>query len=75
MAITQQTLDDPISKAAIVVNLLPVSDGEKISTILVVKDDDKRQNKTFVFATSFGNVRRNKFEDFANIQANRMIFA
>lgn len=70
MRVYKLPLAGPAAKGRAVVNLLPVSDGEKISTILVVKDDDKRQNKTFVFATSFGNVRRNKFEDFANIQAN-----
>ena len=53
------------------INLLPLDENEKISNVLVIPNNDNDlQNKTLVFVTSFGNVRRNKFSDFCNIQAN-----
>lgn len=58
------------SKGRAIVNLLPIQDKENISTILIVRNDEDLSEKTLVFATSFGNVRRNKFSDFANIQSN-----
>ncbi|MDR1476306.1 MAG: DNA gyrase subunit A [Holosporales bacterium] len=60
----------PTAKGRSLVNLLPVEENEAISTILVVKKDESLGFKTLTFSTSFGNIRRNKFEDFASIQAN-----
>jgi DNA gyrase subunit A len=60
----------PTAKGRALVNLLPVEENEAISTILVVKKDEDLESKTLIFSTSFGNIRRNKFEDFANIQSN-----
>jgi DNA gyrase subunit A len=64
-------LGSAISKGRALVNMLPIAPGENISTILIVRNNDEElEQKTLIFATSFGNVRRNKFEDFMNIQSN-----
>lgn len=60
----------PTSKGRALVNMLPIDENESISTILIVRKDEDLAEKTLVFSTSFGNVRRNKFEDFANIHSN-----
>ena len=55
------------------VNVLPFDENEKLSNVLVLRKDNNLQvdnDKTLVFITSFGNVRRNKFSDFINIQSN-----
>ena len=52
------------------VNVLPFDDNERLSNILVLQNNNVLQDKTLVFITSFGNVRRNKFSDFFNIQSN-----
>ncbi len=59
------------SKGRAMVNILPLDENETISTILVIPQNiDDSNNKTLVFVTSFGNIRRNKFCDFTNIQSN-----
>lgn len=57
-----------------IVNLLPLSTGEKINNILPLpKDKSARENMDIIFATSAGQVRRNKLSDFAYIPANGKI--
>lgn len=59
------------SKGRAMVNILPLEENETISTILVIPQNvTEENNKTLVFVTSFGNIRRNKFNDFINIQSN-----
>ena len=58
------------SKGRALINLLPFSENENVATLLTINPNDDLTNKTLVFVTSFGNVRRNKFSDFANIQSN-----
>ena len=61
----------PTSKGKALVNLLPLRSDEKISTTMpYIPSDD---NNNIVFATSYGNVRRNKLTDFQNINANGKI--
>ncbi len=61
----------PTSKGKALVNLLPLRSDEKISTTMpYIPSDD---NNNIVFATSHGNVRRNKLTDFQNINANGKI--
>jgi DNA gyrase subunit A len=51
------------------VNLLPLSEGERIATILPLPEDESTWSRFQVlFATRSGNVRRNELSDFANIQ-------
>ncbi|MDR0630723.1 MAG: DNA gyrase subunit A [Holosporales bacterium] len=70
MKVYKLPIGSPISKGRAVINMLPIGENENISTILIVRESEDFVNKSLIFATSFGNVRRNKFEDFANIQAN-----
>jgi DNA gyrase subunit A len=50
------------------VNLLPLQEGERITTILPLPEDESSWGKMQVlFATKSGDVRRNELSDFANI--------
>ncbi len=62
----------PQSKGRAMVNLLPLSNGETITTVLVLpKELDTQDKEPFlIFATSLGNVRRNRLSNFASIQSN-----
>lgn len=60
----------PTSKGRALVNILPIETDESIATILIVRGDEDLSSKTLIFSTSFGNVRRNRYQDFENIQAN-----
>ena len=55
-------------KGKAMVNLLPLSDGERITTILALPEDDTGWDKlNVVFATKSGDVRRNQLSDFAQV--------
>ncbi|MDR1071809.1 MAG: DNA gyrase subunit A [Rickettsiales bacterium] len=58
------------AKGRPLVNLLPLSEGETITTILPVPEND---SKYLMFATKNGNVRRNRVSDFESIRANGKI--
>ncbi len=58
----------PQSKGRPLINVIPLSENEKTTAMLVLSN--KEIEKTLVFVTKFGNVRRNKVEDFLNIKAN-----
>jgi DNA gyrase subunit A len=61
-------------KGKAMVNLLPLSEGEKITTILPLPEDESQWEKlNVVFATKSGNVRRNELSDFASINRNGKI--
>ena len=50
------------------VNLLPLSAGERITTVLPLPEDESTWDRLQVlFATESGDVRRNELSDFANI--------
>lgn len=67
-------MGSPTSKGRPMINLLPLSEGETISTVLVLPDDiQEQENIHLMFATSFGHVRRNKLSDFMNIRTNGKI--
>jgi DNA gyrase subunit A len=65
-------LATPQSRGRAMVNLLPLSAGENITTVLILPEETERdaQEQFLMFATNFGNVRRNKLQDFANIPSN-----
>ncbi len=74
-------LATPQSRGRAMVNLLPLSPHEKISTVLIVPEDEgaksesvnveeNREEKYLIFATNTGNVRRNRVADFSNIPSN-----
>ena len=61
----------PTSKGKALVNLLPLRSGEKITATMPYNLSDDKNN--IIFATSSGNIRRNKLNDFHNINANGKI--
>lgn len=63
----QLPLGGPQSKGRAIINLFPLEEKEKISTVLVIPDGADRQGKYLVFMTSLGNVRRNAISDFDRI--------
>ncbi|PWC55539.1 DNA gyrase subunit A [Azospirillum sp. TSO22-1] len=67
-------LGNPQSRGKAFVNLLPLEDGETISTVMPMPEDEATWSELHVmFATSKGNVRRNKLSDFQNIRSNGLI--
>ncbi|MDR0942173.1 MAG: DNA gyrase subunit A [Holosporales bacterium] len=70
MKVYKLPIGTAVSKGRALVNILSIGENESVSTILVIRNDDDLRGKTLIFSTSFGNVRRNKFEDFASIQSN-----
>ena len=64
----------PQSVGKALVNLLPLEDGEYITSILLLPEDEKTWGSLqLVFATKDGNVRRNSLADFENINRNGKI--
>jgi DNA gyrase subunit A len=61
-------------KGKAMVNLLPLGDGERITTILPLPEDESQWEKlNVVFATKSGDVRRNELSDFVSINRNGKI--
>ncbi len=67
-------LSSPQARGKAFVNLLPLTEGETISAILPLPEDETSWDQYFLmFATSGGTVRRNLLSDFANIRSNGLI--
>ena len=67
-------LGNPQARGKAFVNLLPLIDGETVTTVLPLPEDEAAwADLHVVFATSRGNVRRNRMSDFANIRSNGLI--
>ena len=63
-------LGSPQSRGKALVNLLPLDSGEGIADIMALPEDETQWAALNVmFATSFGNIRRNELSDF--VQINR----
>ncbi len=61
-------------KGKAMVNLLPLEQGENITTILPLPEDESAWEKlNVVFATKSGDVRRNELSDFVNINKSGKI--
>lgn len=61
-------LGDPNSRGKAFVNLLPVEPGETITTVLPLPEDEAVWDGLDVmFATTSGDIRRNKLSDFVNV--------
>jgi len=74
MKVYKLPLGSPTSLGKAMVNLLPIDQDEKISTIMPIVGESKDlENKSIIFATSSGSVRRNALEDFLNVRANGKI--
>jgi len=58
----------PQARGKFLNNILPLQDGERITSILpLVEDEATWGDYDLVFATEKGNVRRNKLSDFTNV--------
>ena len=56
------------------INLLPLAEGETISTVMPLPEDEKDWGSlTVFFATAAGYVRRNAMSDFVDVRANGKI--
>ena len=55
---------EPQGKGRALINLLPLDEGERISSIVPLPEDDKEwDSHDVMFATSAGTIRRNKLSD------------
>lgn len=64
----------PATRGRPMVNLLPLANGEVISTVLPLPEDEATWGDLHVmFATAKGNVRRNSMDSFANIRSSGKI--
>ncbi|MEM7071300.1 MAG: DNA gyrase C-terminal beta-propeller domain-containing protein, partial [Pseudomonadota bacterium] len=64
----------PSTRGKAMVNILPLSKDEIITTILPLPEDEQSWNELqILFATKKGRVRRNRLSDFASIRANGKI--
>ena len=61
----------PQTKGRPMINLLPLADGETISTVLPLPEDEAEWASLHVmFATAKGGVRRNSMDSFTNVPSN-----
>ncbi|HWW65730.1 MAG TPA: DNA gyrase subunit A [Sphingomonadaceae bacterium] len=61
----------PQARGRPMVNLLPLAEGETISTVLPLPEDEGEWGKLqVVFATALGHIRRNSMDAFANVPSN-----
>jgi DNA gyrase subunit A len=64
----------PQARGKALINILPLQEGETITTIMPLPEDEKSWSELDVmFATTSGNVRRNKLSDFEKIRPSGII--
>jgi len=74
MKVYRLPLGTPQSKGKAMVNLLPLDDGETISTVMELPEDESiAKDMHIMFSTASGGVRRNLLSDFTNVKANGKI--
>jgi DNA gyrase subunit A len=67
-------LGTPQARGKALVNLLPLEEGETISTLMPLPENEATWDEMSVmFATASGDVRRNKLSDFVDVKANGKI--
>ncbi len=67
-------LASPTSRGKALVNLLPLEQGETITTTLHLPENEALWGELFaLFATASGGVRRNKLSDFCNVRSSGII--
>ena len=67
-------LGTPQARGRPMVNLLPLAEGETISTVMPLPEDEASWAElTVMFATANGDVRRNALVDFGDVRANGKI--
>jgi DNA gyrase subunit A len=67
-------LGNPQARGRALVNLLPIEQDEKISTILALPENEESwKDLSIIFATSSGDVRRNSMDQFTDIRSSGKI--
>ncbi len=67
-------LGNPQARGRALVNLLPLEQNEKISTILALPEDESTwKDLSIIFATSNGDIRRNSMDQFVDIRSSGKI--
>ncbi|MFT6332118.1 MAG: DNA gyrase subunit A [Lentimonas sp.] len=67
-------LGSPQARGRALVNLLPIDQDEKITTILALPENEESWNDlSIIFATDDGNVRRNSMDQFKDIRSSGKI--
>ncbi|RAK32395.1 DNA gyrase subunit A [Falsochrobactrum ovis] len=65
---------NPQSRGKALINMLPLQNGERITTIMPLPEDEESwANLDVMFATTRGTVRRNKLSDFVQVNRNGKI--
>ena len=74
MKVYKLPLGSPTSKGKPFVNLLPLTEGENITAIMKLPElEEDCKALSIMFATAYGNIRRNSLMDFVNVQSNGKI--
>ncbi len=64
----------PNARGKALINILPLEQGERITTIMPLPEDESSWgNLDVMFATTGGNVRRNKLSDFVDVRRSGII--
>ncbi|HBQ34286.1 MAG TPA: DNA gyrase subunit A [Ochrobactrum anthropi] len=64
----------PQSRGKALINMLPLQQGERITTIMPLPEDEESwANLDVMFSTTRGTVRRNKLSDFVQVNRNGKI--
>ena len=64
----------PNARGKALINILPLEQGERITTIMPLPEDESSwANLDVMFATTGGNVRRNKLSDFVDVRRSGII--
>ena len=67
-------LGTPQARGRPMINLLPLAEGETISTVMPLPEDEESwSGLTVMFATAAGYVRRNALSDFVDVRSNGKI--
>jgi len=67
-------IGNPQSRGKALINMLPLEQGERITTIMPLPEDESSWSELDVmFATTRGTVRRNKLSDFIQVNRNGKI--
>ncbi len=74
MKVWKLPLAAPQARGKALINLLPLEEGERITTIMPLPEDESTWGDLDVmFATTRGTVRRNKLSDFVEVRQNGKI--
>ncbi len=74
MKVWRLPLAAPQARGKAIVNILPIEQDERITSIITLPEDEKARDKlNIMFATTGGTVRRNALTDFVDIRRSGII--